>query len=227
MYFCKRTEDEVRDCVEQIIKEFLSAKEEDVAIHVASLSVGLCMSTPMDMFEDVYNNADKALYHVKQNGKSGYFFYQKEEADMAQTANVDLQKLMRSIRNSGEYLGAMDVEYREFAKLFEYVNHLSVRYDHGFHLMMITLNKEQERMYIEEMEYAMECMEESIKKAIRNVDICTRYSSMQFLVILFEVGDENIQLVVDRMFNNFYKKYGQNNIQPVYAVEKVEQAANS
>ena len=46
-------------------------------IQYASISAGLYLSTKGEPFEDCYSKADKALYHVKQNGKQGFFFYQQ------------------------------------------------------------------------------------------------------------------------------------------------------
>ena len=39
----------------------------------------------------------------------------------------------------------------------------------------------------------------AIKNTIRNVDICTKYSSVQFLVILLEAGEDNIHTIINRI----------------------------
>ncbi len=224
LYFMMEvTREEAEQRVNQIISDFLAAKEADASIRQASLSVGLCMCTPEDSYSDVYNKADKALYYVKQNGKAGLFFYQKEEYNLKRKSDVDMEQVMKSLKNSGSYSGAMDVEYREFAKLFEYAANLKLRYDHGFHLIMVTLDSpDDETPYIDEMERAMSCMEDSIQKSIRNLDIYTRYSSVQFLVILFEAGDTNVSLIMDRIFHNYEKEYGNSNILPSFSIGKVD-----
>ena len=38
-------------------------------------------------------------------------------------------------------------------------------------------------MYIENIEQALEYMEEAIRHKIRKIDVCTRYSAMQYLII--------------------------------------------
>ena len=53
-------------------------------IQYASISAGLYLSTKGEPFEDCYSKADKALYHVKQNGKQGFFFYQQMELDFSE-----------------------------------------------------------------------------------------------------------------------------------------------
>ena len=71
-------------------------------------------------------------------------------------------------------------------------------------------------MYIENIEQALEHMEQAIRQNIRKVDICTRYSSMQYLIILFEADETKISKVMDRIFMQYYKQYDKSNFIPKY-----------
>jgi GGDEF domain-containing protein len=64
--------------VQKIVADFDRKKRADASIAIASLSAGLVMCSAQEPFSKVYNKADKALYHVKQNGKNGYSFYSEE-----------------------------------------------------------------------------------------------------------------------------------------------------
>ena len=81
---------------------------------------------------------------------------------------------------------------------------------------------DEESFYIEELENAMSCMETSIQKTIRNSDIYTRYSSVQFLIILLEAGDTNVNLIMDRIFRKYWEKHGNSDILPSFSVRKVD-----
>ncbi|MGN0328126.1 MAG: HD domain-containing phosphohydrolase [Lachnospira sp.] len=223
LYMKEASRESAASCVEKIMKQFYQKKEEDVAVRQASLSAGLCMTTPMDVYADVYNKADKALYHVKRNGKAGYSFYRNEDQIHHNHVNVDLIQVKEALKASGDYVGALNVEYREFAKMFEYVINLQNRYHHEVHLVMITLeNQVGDRLYIDELEENMAYMEMAIKETIRSIDICTRYSSVQYLVILLEAGDINVKMIVDRIFCNFYKRCGNKKMMPVYSVVRTD-----
>lgn len=218
------SQQEATDRIEKLIEQFMNKKDEDITTRQASLSVGMCMTTPMDVFVDAYTKADKALYHVKQNGKAGYSFFLKEEGLAQEQKNIDLLKLMETLKDSGGYEGAMTVEYRQFAKLFEYMGNLKERYAHDFHLLMITLEGgNADTLYIDELEEAMQCMEMAIKENIRNVDFYTRYSSIQFLVILLEAGNDNVHMIVDRIFASFYKSCRNVGVKPSYSVAETGQ----
>lgn len=63
-------------------------------------------------------------------------------------------------------------------------------------------------MYIENIEQALEHMEQAIRQNIRKVDICTRYSSMQYLIILFEPDEKTIPNIMERIFGQYREQCG-------------------
>ena len=65
---------------------------------------------------------------------------------------------------------------------------------------------------------AMQCMEQAICKSLRGVDVGTRYSSSQFLVVLLGTEKENIQVVTNRIVQNYFKLYGGKDITLSYEV---------
>ena len=70
--------------------------------------------------------------------------------------------------------------------------------------------------YIENIEEAMECMKHSIHQSIRSVDICTRYSSMQYLIILFEPIETEIPHIMDRIFMQYRQQCDNTDFRPTY-----------
>ena len=204
------------DRVRGILREFSERKKADPEIAVASLSAGMAMCTPADSYTMTYNNADKALYHVKQNGKNDCCFYQ-DESGSGGVEPMDASRLILGIRNSGSYEGAMDVEYRQFAKLYEFVLNLEKRFDQQSRLLIVTLeNAAGEAAPLEELEQSMSCMEQAIRQTIRNVDVLTRYSRQQFLIILLGTDDEGVQIAVNRIFRDYYKMNGGSAFVPTY-----------
>ena len=211
--------DDITEVITEIFDKFNSRKEKDPQLHAASISAGLYMCNVGDSFEECYTKADKALYYVKQNGKSDFSFYQQiSEAECIDLATgKDLALIAKALRESGNYSGALDLDYREFAKIYEYMNHLGARYKYHCYLIMVTMETAPDYvMYIENIEHALNCMEQAIRQRIRKVDICTRYSSMQYLIILFEADESKIPQVMDRIFIEYYKLYSKHHFEPTY-----------
>lgn len=212
-----------RDASAQLAKnifaQFQAAKESDLEIRGAAMSAGLCMTHRGQAFADCYVKADKALYYVKQNGKENFFFYQQmEQENLAQGGtSKDLATVAKALQESGTYSGALDLDYRDFAKLYAYMNQLSQRYAYHCYLVMVTMSTTPDAvMYIENIEQALSCMEQAIRRKIRAVDICTRNSSMQYLIILFESEEKQIPPIMERIFAQYYRLYGKGNFYPKY-----------
>ena len=212
------TREEAEKRIDSLIAAFDAQAAADVEISSASLSAGAVMCTPADTYSKVFSKADKALYHVKQNGKNGCDFY-REEDDAAGSERIDADKLVTGLRNSGSYRGALDVEYRQFTKLYEYVTNLERRFAHPFKLVLIELESAGDaETRPEELEKAMYYMEQSIRQTVRNVDVVTRYSRRQYLVILVGTDLEGVSIVVDRIFRGYYKMSGSGTFSPFYMI---------
>lgn len=182
---------------------------------------------PTENIEHMTRKADKALYYVKQNCKGSYFFYEQLLADNKENTNLsaDLRNVAKLLKESGSYTGALNLNYREFARIYEFVNNVGDRHKHNCYLVMVTMNTLPEQLAdIEEIEKALDCMEQSIRSKIRKVDVCTRYSSMQYLIILFEPQENQIPNVMERIFMHYYKLCDREDFKPQYEYIKMAEA---
>ena len=211
MFVPKVSKERITEIVTGIQKDFDAEKEKDPEIRFASVSAGICEVNKGDPFEECYSKADKALYYVKQNGKGSFFFYQQMEGEkiVGYGTGKDLTLVSKALSASGDYSGALELDYREFAKIYEYMNSMEKRYKCHCYLVMVTLETEADSVLnIEDIEYALECMEQAIRQKIRKVDVCTRYSSMQYLIILFEPDEKTIPNIMERIFGQYREQCG-------------------
>lgn len=121
MFVPKVSKERITEIVTGIQKDFDAEKEKDPEIRFASVSAGICEVNKGDPFEECYSKADKALYHVKQNGKGSFFFYYQLEDEKAgdHGTGKDLALVSKALSASGDYSGALELDYREFAKIYE------------------------------------------------------------------------------------------------------------
>ena len=213
------THDSVATQMQELFDQFRLAISKDVEIRSATLSAGICMCTAGDNFENCYQKADKALYYVKRNGKNQFFFYQQIDRKELLTSSTgkNLQLVAKSLRESGTYIGAMDLNYRDFARQYEYMSQLSIRSQCHCYLVMVTMETAVDTIpNIEAIEQALECIEKAIRQKIRRVDICTRYSSMQYLIILFEPTETEIPHIMDRIFMQYRQQCDNTDFRPTY-----------
>lgn len=202
-----RTEAEQR--ILKLIQDFKNKKENDEVLSNTSLSIGLCTHQKDESYEIILQNADRAAYHVKQKGKGGYYFHVPEDTNRHNESATDLNKLMEALQKEGSHKGALNVKYREFIKIYDFVKNLSNRYEYPIQIMMITArcNGNGREWELERQERLMECVRNAIKDSLRGADVTTRFSSDQYLVILVNAEQSHITMIIDRIFQKLYKSY--------------------
>ncbi len=214
---------QAEEIVNELLENFEKKKENDELLRDVSLSVGICSCRKQDTFASIQKRADKALYYVKQNGKSGYYTYQRKSERANEISKVDMDRLIQRLKNSGNYRGALDVEYPLFTKLYKYIKNLEKRYGYEFNLALVTLEP-RTAVRVDEQEKAMACMEQAIRSTIRSTDICSRYSGLQFLVVFANIGENNIRPVMSRIIENYLKHYHGEMMEASYEVADMKLA---
>ncbi len=216
------TQDEAAKKAEQILDVFNLKKKEISIMQELSVSIGISLfGIDGGEYAELVRKADKALYHVKQSdNEQRYLFYQS--TSMARTleqSKVDLARLVNMVENRQSYQGAFQVEYDEFGRIYDFVQHFSQRNNQEVQLILFTLFSADGRdIRLDQMEIAMQCMEQAIMKSLRGVDVGTRYSSFQFLVVLMGTEKNNIRIVTERIIQNYFKLYGNRDITISYDI---------
>ena len=211
-----------RDKIERLMIDFTMGKVDNTHLSFSSLSIGMCMTCPDDFYADVIRKADKALYHVKQSGKAGYYMHVNGDTSINKKECVDLNRLVLNLKQTKSYVGNLSLEYRDFTKVYEFVTKMTERFGWDMQLVMVTLELTNNvEIDIEEQEEAMKCMQAAINESLRGVDLSTRFSSEQFLVVLIKAQREDINLVVRRIFDRFYKIYHKNAVNLSYDIAQL------
>lgn len=216
------SKEEAAEKAEEILNLFeLKRAEYDVLKHI-SLSIGISLfGIDGGDYEELYRKADKALYYVKHNtGGKKYCFYQssgtlKTLAD----ARMDLEHLVNVVENRQAYKGVFRVDYDEFGRIYDFVLSFSQRNHQEMQLILFSLfSADGNDILIDQMEQAMQCMEQAIIKSLRGVDVGTRYSSTQFLIMLMGAGRSDIHSVTERIVQNYFRLYGKRDITLSYDI---------
>lgn len=114
--------------------------------------------------------------------------------------------------------GAIKLEQKEMGKVYNYVDALRTRYDMEYNTVLISLIWDTE-VEMSDVSQAMEAMEYSIRQSLRKVDVMTRISESQFLIILTEAHEENLKMIIERVFTSFYRNSQNTKIKPVYEIK--------
>lgn len=177
----------------------------------SSVSVGIAQyPNDGEDFQALYNAADKALYHVKQNGKNSYHFYSDQNASEKERANtnIDLRYLREIMQRTDPDQGAYIVDYDNFHQVYNFVRRIVERSGREVLTVLFTLNTDNPVVEdVAEIGVAIEALEQAVFTSLRRVDVASRYSSRQFIVVLMDVSEENGSKVAQRVMDCYQRIY--------------------
>lgn len=192
----------------------------------SSVSIGISQ-IPNDGsdFNTVYNAADKALYYVKQNGKNSYHFFseQRESENSRASSLVDLKYLREVMARADSGKGAYQLDLESFHHVYNFIRRFVERSGRDVQTVLFTVTSPENTIVDpNESEVALEMMEQAIYTSLRRVDISTRYSSKQIIVVLMDANKENGELVAQRIINCFNRLYTGKKVFFEYGIAQME-----
>ena len=153
-----------------------------------------------------YENASRALYVAKQCGKGCYYCHRPEDDEENGKAaeSVDLRQLVSILRDREKPRGGMNVAYPQFSKVYDFISNLAERNKQKVRIILFTVHEaDGVTLTGEDRDVVMGMLETAIRDSIRNVDASTRYSTMQRVVLLMNLNDEQTEKVVKRILDGF------------------------
>ena len=187
-----------------------------------SVSIGIAVF-PNDgkSFDVLFNNADKSLYYVKKNGKNAYAFYSDEDnQNKIHDTGTDLDHIRAMLEGDMENgRGVYKVEYQDFQRIYTYISRGVKRNHQQVQTLLFTLSRDETENPGLDSQEPMQALELAIASSVRMVDIGTRYSNIQYIVILLDTDIENGRKVADRVVKKFYQMYGGRGIMVSYDIQ--------
>lgn len=213
--------DEIITMVEKKIGQMIWTDNSKIKI---SVSIGITFAPREGKdFMTLYNNADKSMYFVKQNGKCGYYFYWNEDTrrTLEDNSRIDLKKLQNYVKEYSREGGAYSVEYEGFKRIYQFVARCIARTNQKVQTLLFTMEDDGE-ISIENVLKEMEELEASIKDSLRRGDVCSHFSSNQFIVLLMDTDIQNGRLVAQRILENFRRNGSHEHILVEYDINEIE-----
>lgn len=197
--------------------------------NTTSVSIGIALSPEHGTdFMNLYKNADRALYHIKENGKNSYHFfknkksYEDEAEDNAQKADLATVKNILQ-GNISKNNGAYNVGYSDFQKIYNFISRYIDRKYSIVQIVLFTVLYNPDISYRPEtIDEAMDALEATIISSLRSADVTTKYSNIQHIVVLMDSNMENGKRVAERIINSFDTSYQQTGISVSYDIQSVE-----
>ena len=213
MVFMKHLNDrqKIQERAETLLKKFRQYLNGIEEYNILSLSMGIAVA-PVDGrdFTTLYQNADKALYYVKQNGKNCYHFISEDAynstSQVQKGKQIDLMHLKDVLEEKTPITGVYEVTYEDFKRIYQLLQRILLRSKRSVQMLLFTLNSTEDNKFSEEQtQTALNDLGKVIANSLRCGDIATNYSQSQYLVILMDAGLDDGFKVGERIVRNYQK----------------------
>lgn len=197
-----------------------------------SVSIGIAQY-PDDgrSFKMLYNAADKALYYVKQNGKNSFYFFseQSETQNNRLSRTVDLKYLREIMMRTDSGKGAYILDFDSFHHVYNFIRRFVERSSRDVQTILFTFTSNDETNSNESshIDVAVEVLEQAIFNSLRQVDVSTRYSSRQVVVILMDASADGGDIVAKRITDCFYRLYIGGYVTLDYDIVQMDKLSNA
>ncbi len=183
---------ELADRAAGIITDLCEKLEECKFDTNSSVSLGIALAgVDGQDFTQLYNNADKALYFVKMNGKNSFRFFSEDYVSEEKKGAAVLD-----IRTAGDTLIRSDHEKRYafapgmngFMTIYQYLHR---RGGMDMRLLLLDLQPDEGAEPSEDaVKTSADTLESVLKRQLIVSDAYVRYSDCQFLILMRDEGEE-------------------------------------
>ena len=168
--------------------------------------------------------ADKALFHIKQLNETSCYLYSKTDSGESQEIyKVDLGQLIDMVKCDNDIDDVPESDSEDFLRVYNLVK--GIYYDNSggdVRLLLLTVMPSAAKpCTIADRDEAMSYLESAINNLPEIDCVSLRFTSVQFLVVLTELGESSALAVRERILNSFYKAHNKNNLEIKCEIEKL------
>ena len=216
--------EDAEDVARKFLEEIKVMTLRDSSISRLSVSIGITqIATEKDKVMVSYENASKALFVAKQYGGNNYFCHRLDKLgdddDVAVANSSDLERLVDLFKNRNE--AELDADGRPvgmdsgFVKIYDFVNDILQKSNGKVRIVLFTLRDIGE-VSLEAHEEIMRFLERAITGATRNVGAATKYTNVQYVVLLENMDETETRQIINRIMADFYRSYDKKNVEVHY-----------
>ncbi len=165
-----------------------------------------------DTFQTLYSRADLALRFGKAEGRKFLNFYQESmkpgKAEEVRTElpspPLDMKYICRQLKEPDFAREANYQDYQTFLSIYRFMERSLERTGLQVQIILISLTDSYGSFVnLDERDFLIARLKESICSSLRFNDIYTHYTSCQFLVMTPGAASENMELITDRIREKF------------------------
>lgn len=155
-------------------------------------------------YDELFKQADKALYYVKKNGKHGYAVYNSDpakEQEEPEQMTDSLDRLSQIMDERGEASNSLMLGQEAFMNVYRFMIRYIYTYQRIAHKALFTIKPINVEFSGSNLTEMYDHFEEILKKNLRKSDFMMRSKPNQFFVLLPELAEQHRDIVLDRIIH--------------------------
>ena len=130
---------------------------------------------------------------------------------------ADIEKVQSMLEEEDDGHGAFVCEYEIFREIYQLQRRMIERYNSTMFLALLTINNTYDQRFDNlVLDNIMKQLLHIVQANLRRGDTVSRYSAMQYVILLPSVTYETGRLVMDRVKKAFYKEYVKSSVMLTY-----------
>ncbi|MBO1680326.1 GGDEF domain-containing protein [Bittarella massiliensis (ex Durand et al. 2017)] len=169
-------------------------------------SVGGSLYQPGDDYQSLFDRADQHLLEEKRRRKG-------RAATPAQGGrggvDIDMRLIREELTEQQLAPGAYCQDYKTFQRIYRFVERRLQRVEGSAYAVLITLTDGRgDYPALADRRAQMETLKEVILRSLRMGDVFTQYSSCQFLLMVSDLAEQDVEGIASRICDRFYRAIG-------------------
>ncbi|MCH5268424.1 MAG: diguanylate cyclase [Lachnospiraceae bacterium] len=209
--------EEVQDLIDDFHKKINNMREKDELLESLSISAGItfCEDGKKELYQ-LMREADKAMYHVKQNYKDGYGFYKEVigAKEDAQFNRSELQKMLEAMERRKKMSKDELAGHEDFYELYESIYQIMKKNKETVYLIMYMAKPwKGNKLEVDERDEVLGILQKAVSKNLQEDGMASRYSSAQCIVLVRNRTKEDVDSLIDIILKDFYRMYDKKDVE--------------
>lgn len=214
--------EEEYDMIVQVCRKVMDVDLFDERLHLELMMALVKTGKKREALSQYYFATD---LHYKQLGvqpseeiRSVYKLIVQADQEM----EVDIEKVQATLEEGEEGYGAFVCEYEIFKEIYQLQRRMLERYNSTMFLALLTVTNAYEQSFEPlVLDSVMKLLLEITRKNLRRGDTISRYSAMQYVVLLPAVNYETGKMVMERIKSTFYASQVKSSVSLNYKIRSL------
>ena len=214
--------EEEYDMIVQVCRKVMDVDLFDERLHLELMMALVKTGKKREALSQYYFATD---LHYKQLGvqpseeiRSVYKLIVQADQEM----EVDIEKVQATLEEDEEGYGAFVCEYEIFKEIYQLQRRMLERYNTTMFLALLTVSNAYEQSFDPlVLDSVMKLLLEITRKNLRRGDTISRYSAMQYVVLLPAVTYETGKMVMERIKSTFYASQVKSSVSLTYKIRSL------